>query len=48
MNELAWQEINKNDKVVTKRKTFKTSEAMEKFIEKVCEKDNFYKILVTR
>lgn len=48
MKELVWQEFNKNDRIVTKRKTFKTQEAMQKFIEKVVEKDNFYTILATR
>lgn len=48
MSEVMWQEINKNDKIVTKRKEFKTTEAMERFIKKLFEKDNFYKILATR
>ncbi len=48
MKELAWQEVNKKDAIVTKRKTFKTQEAMEKFIEKLYEKDNFCRILSTR
>lgn len=48
MREIAWQEFNKSGRLVTKRKSFKTTEAMEKFIEKVSEKDNFYTILATR
>lgn len=48
MFEVMWQEFNKSDRLVTKRKSFKTTEAMEKFIEKVSEKDNFYTILATR
>lgn len=48
MFEVVWQEFNKGDRLVTKRKSFKTTEAMEKFIEKVSEKDNFYTILATR
>lgn len=48
MKELMWQEFNKSDRLVTKRKTFKTDEAMQKFIEKVVEKENFYTILATR
>ncbi len=48
MSEVMWQEFNKNDKIVTKRKSFKTAEAMEKFIEKLFEKDSFYRILATR
>lgn len=48
MREIAWQEFNKSDKLVTKRKSFKTDEALEKFIEKLTEKDNFYNVLATR
>ena len=48
MREIAWQEFNKRDKLVTKRKSFKTDEALEKFIEKLTEKDNFYTVLATR
>ena len=48
MKEIVWQEFNKSDRLVTKRKSFKTGEAMEKFIEKLTEKDNFYTILATR
>lgn len=48
MKEIVCQEFNKSDRIVTKRKSFKTEEAMQKFIEKVIEKDNFYTILATR
>lgn len=48
MKEIVWQEFNKGDRLVTKRKSFKSGEAMEKFIEKLTEKDNFYTILATR
>lgn len=48
MKEIVWQEFNKSDRLVTKRKTLKTVEALEKFIEKLTEKDNFYTILATR
>ena len=48
MKEIVWQEFNKSGRIVTKRKSFKTEEAMQKFIEKVIEKDNFYTILATR
>ncbi len=48
MKELVWQEFNKSDRIVTKRKSFKTEEAMQKFVEKLTEKDNFYTILATR
>ena len=43
--ELAWQEITKSGKITTKRKSFATYAAMEKFIDKVSEKDSFYQIL---
>jgi len=48
MKEIVWQEFNKSDRIVTKRKSFKTEEAMQKFVEKLTEKDNFYTILATR
>lgn len=48
MREIAWQEFTKSGRITTKRKTFKTEEALEKFITKVTEKDNFYTILETR
>ena len=47
MHEVTWNEINRKDQIVAKRKSFKTSKAMEKFIEKLVEKDNFYGILAT-
>lgn len=47
MNEVIWREIDRNYRFVTKRKSFKTTEAMEKFIEKVSEKDNFYSLVAT-
>lgn len=47
LKEIVWQEFNKSDRLVTKRKSFKTAEALEKFIEKLTEKDNFYTILAT-
>ena len=40
--------VHKSDRIVTKRKSFKTEEAMQKFVEKLTEKDNFYTILATR
>lgn len=48
MYEVAWQEFNKSGRLTTKRKTFKTETAMNRFIEKVAEKDSFYQILATR
>ena len=48
MKEIMWQEFNKSDRLVTKRKTFKTEKAMQEFIEKLIEKGNFYTMLATR
>lgn len=48
MKEIMWQEFNKSDRLVTKRKTFKTEKAMQEFIEKLIEKENFYTMLATR
>ena len=48
MNEIAWQEFDKSGRLVTKRKSFKNSEAMEKFIKSIFGKDNFYTIIATR
>ena len=48
LKEIVWQEFNKSDRLVTKRKSFKTAEALEKFIEKLTEKGNFHSILATR
>lgn len=48
MFEIAWKEVTKTDRIVVKRKAFKTEEAREKFIEKLFDKDNFLEILATR
>ena len=45
MFEVAWLEFNRKDQVVTKRKAFKTEAAMDKFIDKLNDKDNFYQII---
>lgn len=42
---LRWQEFNKSDRITTKEKFFKTETAREAFIEKIREKDNFFRIL---
>lgn len=46
--EVAWQEFSKSGQIVTKRKEFKTEAAMQRFIEKLFDKDSFYRILGTR
>ena len=48
MKEIAWQEFNKSGRLATKHKSFNTEKAMEKYMEKLFEKDNFYTILATR
>lgn len=45
MFEIAYQEVNKRDEVVAKRKSFKTEAAREKFVEKAMQKDNFVCVL---
>lgn len=47
MRELVWQEVNRRDQIVTKRKSFETAEKLDKFIEKLVDKDNFLGILAT-
>ena len=47
-HEITWQEFSKSGQIVTKRKEFKTEKAIQKYIEKLYEKDNFYMILGTR
>ena len=46
--EVAWQEFDRNDRLVTKTKTFKTEEGRAKFIERVSYKASFYCIYGTR
>ena len=45
MFEVAWQEFNRRAEIVTKRKTFITEAALDRFIEKLYDKDNFWQIL---
>lgn len=45
MFEVAWQEFNRKAEIVTKRKSFRTETALDRFVEKLCDKDNFYQIL---
>ena len=48
MFEVVWQEFNRRDAVVTKRKAFRTEAALDKFIDKLHEKDNFWQVLAYR
>jgi len=48
MYEVAWTEINSKYNLVCKRKTFKTAEAMYKFMVKLHDSGNLYQINGTR
>lgn len=48
MFEIAWQEFKANGSITTKTKRFETETAMSRFIEKLFQKDSFYRILETR
>ena len=39
-----WIEINRRDQMVGKQKEFKTEAALQKFVDKLVEKDNFIRI----
>jgi len=41
---IRWQEFNKKDQLVMKEKYFETEKALNKFIEKLTQKDNFHSI----
>lgn len=45
MYEVAWQEFSKSGAIQSKRRSFKTEAAMEAFIQKLFEKDNFFQLL---
>ena len=47
MNEygIQWQEVNRNDQVVTKQKFFKTQAALDKFVANLYHKDRFVEVL---
>ena len=46
--EVAWQEFDRNDRLVTKRKAFKTEEGRAKFLERISDKASFCCIYGTR
>lgn len=45
MYEIIWQEFNRKAAIVTKRKSFRTEAAMERFIDKLHDKENFWQII---
>lgn len=42
---VSWQYFNKYGEIKTKEKAFISEEARSKFLEKLTQKDNFYRIL---
>lgn len=48
MFEIAWKEISKTERIVVKRKAFSTEAAMNRFVEKLFDKDNFLGIIAVR
>ena len=46
--EVAWQEFDRNDRLVTKTKSFKTEKGRAKFIERISYHPAFYCIYGTR
>ena len=45
MYEIMWQEFNRKSEIITKRKSFRTEAALDRFIEKLHGKDNFWQII---
>ena len=48
MFEIAWKEVAKTGRIVYKRKSFTREIAMERFIDKLFQKDNFLEIVASR
>ena len=48
MVEIAWQEFNKRGEIKTKTKRFESEHKAAMYLEKLYEKDNFYRYLGTR
>lgn len=48
MYEIVWKEVNKTERIVVKRKAFKSEAARERFIEKLFDKDSFLEIIAMR
>jgi len=45
MNMIVWQEFTKSGSITTKRKSFKSAAELERFTQRLFDKDNFYKII---
>lgn len=48
MFEIAWKEVTKTGRIVYKRKSFEREITMERFIDKLFQKDNFLEIIASR
>lgn len=48
MFEIAWQEINAQYRIVTKRKRFARRAALETFTDNLVQRDSFYRIIAYR
>lgn len=48
MYEIAWQEFDRNDRIVCKRRAFKSERARTAFAAKLEDKPSFYGILALR
>lgn len=46
--EVCWQEFDRNGRIVTKRKAFKSERAFNRFVDKLFAKENFFKVLAYR
>ena len=45
MFEVIWQEFNRQARIVTKRRAFRSESAMQRFIDKLHNKDNFWQMI---
>ena len=48
MYEIAWQEFDRNDRIVCKRRAFKSERARTAFAAKLEDKPSFYRLLALR
>ncbi len=44
---IRWTEFDRNDRMRTKERFFKTEAALQRFIDKLTQKDNFYQIIAS-
>lgn len=48
VKEMRWQEFSKSGEIRTKQKAFPDGKALDKFLERLEKKDNFYRVLAFR